>query len=40
LHIVGAWLTANLLAEAASDLRSQRPIRWGGREYDLREDKV
>jgi chlorobactene glucosyltransferase len=40
LHIVGAWLTANLLAEAASDLRSQRPTRWGGREYDLREDKA
>jgi len=40
LHIVGAWLTANLLTEAASDLRSQRPTRWGGREYDLREDKA
>jgi len=40
LHIVGAWLTANLLTEAARDLRSQRPTRWGGREYDLREDKA
>jgi chlorobactene glucosyltransferase len=36
LHIIGAWLTANLLAEAASDLRSCRPTRWGGREYDCR----
>jgi len=35
LHIVGAWLTADLLGEAASDLRSRRPTRWGGREYDL-----
>ena len=35
LHIVGAWLTADLLGEAASDLRSRRPTHWGGREYDL-----
>jgi chlorobactene glucosyltransferase len=35
LHIVGAWLTANLLSEAAHDLRSRKPMRWGGREYDL-----
>lgn len=35
LHIVGAWLTADLLGEAANDLRSRRPTRWGGREYDL-----
>ena len=35
LHIVGAWLTAGLLDEAASDLRSRTPTRWGGREYDL-----
>ncbi len=35
LHIIGAWLTADLLGEAASDLRSRRPTRWGGREYDL-----
>ena len=40
LHIVGAWLTANLLDEAANDLRSRRPTNWGGREYDLRRDKV
>lgn len=40
LHIVGAWFTANLLDEAARDLRSRRPTRWGGREYDLREDKA
>jgi len=32
---VGAWLAADLLGEAASDLRSRRPTRWGGREYDL-----
>lgn len=35
LHIVGAWLTANLLSEAASDLRSRKATRWGGREYTL-----
>jgi hypothetical protein len=33
LHIIGAWLTASLLAEAAGDLRSRRPLWWGGREY-------
>jgi cellulose synthase/poly-beta-1,6-N-acetylglucosamine synthase-like glycosyltransferase len=36
LHIAGAWLTADLLAEAARDVRAQTPTRWGGREYDLR----
>lgn len=40
LHIIGAWLTANLLGEAASDLRSRKPTRWGGREYDYRGDKA
>ena len=35
LHIVGAWLTASILDEAASDLRSHTPTQWGGREYDL-----
>jgi len=40
LHIVGAWLTANLLREAANDLRSRKPTRWGGREYDLRTRKA
>jgi hypothetical protein len=40
LHIAGAWLTADLLAEAARDVRSQTPTRWGGREYDLRSGKV
>jgi chlorobactene glucosyltransferase len=35
LHIVGAWLTANLLSEAAHDLRSRKPTRWGGRDYDM-----
>lgn len=35
LQMVGAWLTAGMLGEAASDLRSQKPISWGGREYSL-----
>jgi chlorobactene glucosyltransferase len=35
LAIVGAWLTAGILDEAALDLRSHTPTRWGGREYDL-----
>jgi len=35
LHVVGAWLTAAILDEAASDLRTGTPTRWGGREYDL-----
>jgi len=35
LHIVGAWLAANLLLEAAHDIRSRKPTRWGGREYEL-----
>lgn len=35
LHIVGAWLTANLLSEAAHDLRLRKPTRWGGRDYDM-----
>jgi hypothetical protein len=35
LHIVGAWMTSNLLREAASDLRSRKPTSWGGREYLL-----
>jgi hypothetical protein len=35
LHIVGAWLTARLLSEAARDLRSRRTTSWGGRDYDL-----
>jgi chlorobactene glucosyltransferase len=40
LHVVGAWLAANLLAEAASDLRNRRPTVWGGREYDLGADNA
>jgi len=40
LHIAGAWLTADLLAEAARDVRSQTPTSWGGREYDLRSGRV
>ena len=35
LHLIGAWLTASILDEAASDLRTRTPTRWGGREYDL-----
>ena len=35
LHIVGAWLTANLLGEAAADLQSGRTTSWGGRQYDM-----
>lgn len=35
LHLIGAWITANLLDEAAHDLRTRTPTRWGGREYDL-----
>jgi len=40
LHIVGSWLTANLLNEAARDLVARTPTRWGGREYDLRADEA
>lgn len=35
LQLVGAWLTADVLAEAARDLRSRTPTSWGGREYDV-----
>jgi hypothetical protein len=38
LHIIGAWLTADLLSEAAADLRLHRPTSWGGREYTLGAD--
>jgi len=38
LQIVGVWLTAGMLGEAASDLRSQKPISWGGREYAVGSD--
>jgi len=40
LHVVGAWLTADLLGEAAREVLARTPTRWGGREYDLRPDKV
>ncbi|MEP7181052.1 MAG: glycosyltransferase family 2 protein [Betaproteobacteria bacterium] len=40
LHIVGAWLTGGVLSEAARDLRSRRPVSWGGREYDLGADQA
>ena len=36
LHIVGAWLIGDILAEAARDVRSRTPTLWGGREYGLR----
>jgi hypothetical protein len=35
LHIVGAWLVAGMLDEAATDIRSRTPTHWGGRKYDL-----
>jgi glycosyltransferase involved in cell wall biosynthesis len=35
LHIIGAWLIARVLHEAAIDIRSRTPTHWGGREYDL-----
>ncbi len=35
LHVIGAWIAGRLLNEAADDLRSRRPVLWGGREYDL-----
>jgi len=37
LHIVGAWLTADLLTEAAHDIHSRKTTRWGGLEYELRD---
>ena len=36
LHLVGAWLTADLLSEAARDVRARAPTQWGGREYHPR----
>jgi cellulose synthase/poly-beta-1,6-N-acetylglucosamine synthase-like glycosyltransferase len=39
LHPVGAWLTANLLAEASDDVRLHRSVSWGGREYELGADR-
>jgi cellulose synthase/poly-beta-1,6-N-acetylglucosamine synthase-like glycosyltransferase len=39
LHPIGAWLTANLLSEAASDVRLHRSMSWGGREYELGADR-
>lgn len=40
LHIIGAWVTANLLGEAAADLRLHRPTSWGDREYFLGADTL
>lgn len=39
LHVVGAWLTASMLSEAASDLRERKLTNWGGRDYDLGAEK-
>jgi len=33
LHPLGAWATARIMAQAASDLEARRPIVWGGRRY-------
>jgi hypothetical protein len=35
LHLAGSWLVANVFAEGASDVLSNKPTRWGGREYGL-----
>lgn len=35
LHMAGAWMTAQLLDEAAEDLRNSKPTQWGGRDYDV-----
>ena len=35
LHLAGAWLVADVFAEGARDVRSNKPTRWGGREYEL-----
>ncbi len=32
-HPVGAWLVTRLLMDAARDLRTGTPVRWGGRTY-------
>jgi chlorobactene glucosyltransferase len=35
LHLAGAWLVADVFAEGARDVRSNKPTHWGGREYEL-----
>jgi chlorobactene glucosyltransferase len=35
LNLVGAWLVANVFAEGARDVRSNKPTHWGGREYEM-----
>jgi cellulose synthase/poly-beta-1,6-N-acetylglucosamine synthase-like glycosyltransferase len=40
LHLAGAWLVANVFAEGARDVRSNKPTRWGGREYDVRAEQA
>jgi hypothetical protein len=40
LHLAGAWLVANIFAEGARDVRSRKPTRWGGREYELRPEEA
>ena len=34
LHLAGSWLVANVFAESARDVRSNKPTRWGGRDYE------
>jgi GT2 family glycosyltransferase len=31
--VIGSWLTANILKEAARELEDGVPVKWGGREY-------
>lgn len=33
---VGAWIAGGLLSDAAKDLRSGKPVNWGGRQYTLK----
>ena len=35
LHLAGAWLVADVFADGARDVRSNKPTQWGGREYEL-----
>jgi chlorobactene glucosyltransferase len=39
LHLAGAWLVANVFADGARDVRSNKPTEWGGREYELRAEE-
>ena len=35
LHVVGSWLTARVLVEAARDIRGRQTLKWAGRDYHL-----